>query len=242
MSKRRISKILAGAVALALASATVQADQGTKKGATKEQKVGMASGTVVGAILGGPIGAAVGFMAGTLTGTGVGEFKDAKKSAKSLQEQLTSAQQELAQLAASKANDKAASDAKIDMLYEQFAQRLHADVFFRTASADLDPSASEKLADLGKILGAYSDLSIDIDGFADPRGKSVSNDELSEQRAMAVRAALIVGGAAPERIHVVAHGDKLSTAAKDDLEAYSWERRVSLSVRSANSSQVAQTK
>ena len=243
MSKHGISKILTAAVVFALASATVHADGVPKQYTTKEQKVGMASGAVIGAVLGGPFGAAVGFIAGTLTGTGVGEFKEAKKSVKSLQEQLTGAQEELAHLAASNASEKAASDAKLDTIYEQFAQRLRADVFFRTASADLDPAASEKLADLGKVMGGYPDLTIDIDGYADPRGKSENNDELSEQRAMAVRAALIVGGASPERIHVVAHGEKMSTAPKDDLEAYAWERRVSLSVRPVTAtSQVARTK
>jgi len=231
---------------LALASVTVQAAP-TDRNASKEQKIGMATGATIGAIVGGPFGAGVGLIVGALTGVGANDFNETKKAAKSLERQLASAQQELAQLAANKADEKATSDAKLDMVYEQFAQRLHADVLFRSASADLDAGAAAKLADLGKVLGNYPGLKIDIDGFADPRGKSASNDELSQQRAMAVRAALIVGGAAPDSIRVVAHGEKLSTAVKDDLEAYAWERRVSLSVRAGTSSstqpsQVAQTK
>jgi|SRR5712671_6192736 len=249
MSKRNTSKLVTSAVLLALASATAYAgppEPATDKKATKEQKIGMATGATVGAIIGGPFGAGVGFIVGALTGTGAHDFNSTKKKAKSLEGQLARVQQELALMTTLKTEEKAAGEAKLEMIYEQLAQRLHADLLFRTASADLDATATGKLADLGKVLAAYPDLKIDIDGYADPRGKSQSNDELSQQRAMAVRAALIVGGASPDNIRVSAHGEKLSTAPKDDLEAYAWERRVSLSVRSgatsATPSQVAQVK
>jgi OOP family OmpA-OmpF porin len=124
----------------------------------------------------------------------------------------------------------------------QLAQRLRADVLFRTASAELDATASAKLGDLAAVLAKYPNLIIEIDGYTDPRGKAGENLELSQQRASAVRAALIVGGANPESIRVTAHGEQLSTAAKGDMEAYSWERRVSLSVQPAGQSQVAQVK
>ena len=236
MSKYNVSKILVAAVALALASATAQAGAGGKATVPKEQKVGMATGVITGALVGGPVGAAIGFFVGTIGGSGVGEINSARKSAKSFEQQLTEARSEFAKLAVSK-------QAEQNSIVEQLAQRLHADILFRTASAELDDVSAQKLLDLGTVLSAYPDLTIEIDGYTDPRGKSDSNDELSQQRASAVRAALIVGGASPDRIQVAAHGEKLSTAVKDDLEAYAWERRVSLSVLPKSSmSQVAQAK
>lgn len=239
MSKRNISKVLAATVALALASAAVQAGTSGPKGASKEQKVGMATGAATGALVGGPFGAAVGFIVGAISGASIGEANRSKQTVKTLEQQLADARNDLVKLAASKQTEQ-------NSIVEQLAQRLHADLLFRTASAELDAAAAQKLSDLGAVLGAYPDLIIEIDGYADPRGKSESNDELSQQRAAAVRAALIVGGAAPERIRMSAHGEKLSTAAKDDLEAYAWERRVSLSVLPStpvpSSSQVAQAK
>ncbi len=247
MSKRNMSKVLAIAVALALASTTLYAGPTSEKGgeqngptktATKEAKIGMATGAATGALIGGPIGAAVGFIVGAVTGSEVSEVKNAKQTAESLRQQLSDAQSELAQMAKAQQTDK-------DSIVGQLAQRLRADVMFRTASAELDEASTQKLSDLGKVLGAYPDLTIEIDGYADPRGKSASNDELSQQRASAVRAALIVGGASPDNIRVAAHGEHLSTAAKGDLEAYAWERRVSMSVSSTKSStgsQVAQVK
>ena len=61
-------------------------------------------------------------------------------------------------------------------------------------------------------------------------------------RASAVRDALINGGASPEQIRISAHGEDLTTAPKDDLEAYAWERRVSISIRPTSAAAVAQSR
>ena len=233
------SKVIAAAVALALASASVQAGEpGKKQSASKEQKIGMTSGVVTGALIGGPFGAGVGFIIGTIAGVHAEKVRATAKKAAALEGQLADVQQELsaAQIALSAASEKSGEDPML----AQLAQRLRADVLFRTASAELDADASSKLGDLATVLANYPNLSIEIDGYADPRGKADGNLELSQQRASAVRAALIVGGAKPDSIRIAAHGEQLSTAAKGDMEAYSWERRVSLSVVPATQVQVAQ--
>jgi hypothetical protein len=56
-----------------------------------------------------------------------------------------------------------------------------------------------------------------------------------------VREALVKGGAASEQIRLSAHGEDLTTAAKGDLEAFAWERRVSLAIRPSAPASVAQT-
>jgi outer membrane protein OmpA-like peptidoglycan-associated protein len=232
-SKNKVSKFIAVAVAIALTGASAHAEvTSTKQGASKEQKIGMASGTVAGALIGGPFGAAVGFIVGSVAGTHAQQVRATEKKATILESQLAATQQELtsAQVALAKAAEKSNQDPMLTEL----AQRLRADVLFRTASAELDATAASKLADLAAVLTNYPGLVIEIDGYADPRGKAGENFELSQQRASAVRAALIVGGANPDSIRVAAHGEQLSTAAKGDMEAYAWERRVSLSVNSAS--------
>jgi len=243
ISTHNLPKAIAAAVALALASASVstsaQAGEGSKQqGPSKEQKIGMVSGTVTGALVGGPFGAGVGFIIGTIAGVHAEKVRATAKKASSLEGELAGVQQELtaAQAALSVAAEKSGEDPMI----AQLAQRLRADVLFRTASAELDANASSKLGDLATVLASYPGLVIEIDGYADPRGKAGENLELSQQRASAVRAALIVGGAKPDSIRIAAHGEQLSTAAKGDMEAYSWERRVSLSVIPAAKVQVAQ--
>jgi outer membrane protein OmpA-like peptidoglycan-associated protein len=115
-------------------------------------------------------------------------------------------------------------------------------VLFRTGSAILDQDVTTKLNDLGKLLATYQHVEVQLHGFADPRGGSEENLKLSASRAEAVRAALIDGGADPAQIAISAHGEDLATAVKDDMEAYAWERRVSLSIRPLDSASVAQSR
>jgi outer membrane protein OmpA-like peptidoglycan-associated protein len=227
-------KVLIGAVAVALSSSAAYAGENKF---TKEEGTGMATGAATGAIVGGPIGAMVGLMIGGIVGDNFGQAKRAEKAALAHADEL---QQELVdtRIALAKASERTGGDEMLDAL----AARLHSDVMFRTGTAELDSEVQTKIADLGQLLGSHPQLEIQVHGFADPRGKSEKNLELSMARASAVRDALISGGAAPEQIRVSAHGEDLTTAPKDDLEAYAWERRVSISIRPTSPAAVAQSR
>ena len=227
-------KVLIGAVAVALASGTAYAGENKL---TKQESAGMATGAATGAIVGGPIGAVVGLMIGGIVGDSIGTAKRGEKAAILRADQL---QQELVdtRIALAKASERTGGDEMLDAL----AARLHADVMFRTSTAELDVDVQKKIEDLGQMLGAHPQLEIQLHGFADPRGKSEKNLELSMARASAVREALINGGASPEQIRISAHGEDLTTAPKDDLEAYAWERRVSISIRPTSAAAVAQSR
>jgi outer membrane protein OmpA-like peptidoglycan-associated protein len=231
-------KMLVTAVALAMSAGAAHA--GDKKNEfTKQEGVGMFSGAAAGAIVGGPIGAAVGFMFGGILGDSMGTAKQAQLQAKQMQEQSQKLEQELidTRIALAKASERTGGDEMLDAL----AERLHADVLFRTNDANMEADVVTKLEDLGKLLALHGQLEVQLHGFADPRGKSEKNLELSLERANAVREALIRGGAAPEQIQLSAHGSDLTTASKGDLEAYAWERRVSLSIRPTATTAVARS-
>jgi len=241
MCNIKLSKAIACALMLSVAGASANAnDTNTKQSASKEVKIGMSSGAVTGALIGGPFGAGVGFIVGAIAGSHAEKVRATSKKARMLEGELADAQDQLkaAQMALAKAAEKAGDDAMLS----QLAERLRTDVLFRTGSAEIDGDSQSKLTDLASVLAKYPDLTIEVDGYADPRGQAGENMELSQQRASAVRSALIVGGANPDNIRVSAHGETLSTAAKDDLDAYAWERRVSLSVTSGPDSKVAQVK
>lgn len=212
-------KALIGAVAIALSSGVANAGENKF---TKEEGVGMGSGAAIGAVVGGPIGAFVGLIVGGIVGDSVGTANRADLHAKQLEQELVDTRVALA-----KASESTGGDAMLDRLAEQ----LHADVMFRTGSADIDSQVAAKLEALGALLAAQGQLEIQLNGFADPRGTPEQNLELSLRRADAVREALIRGGVTPELIRLSAHGEDLTTAAKDDIEAYAWERRVSLAIR-----------
>lgn len=218
------SKALIGAVAIALSSGVANAGENKF---TKEEGVGMGSGAAIGAVVGGPIGAFVGLIVGGIVGDSVGTASRADLHAKQLEQELIDTRVALA-----KASESTGGDEMLDRLAEQ----LHADVMFRTGSADIDSQVAAKLEALGALLAAHGQLEIQLNGFADPRGTPEQNLELSLRRADAVREALIRGGVTPEQIRLSAHGEDLTTAAKDDIEAYAWERRVSLAIRPADGS------
>lgn len=212
-------KALIGAVAVVLSSGAANAGENKF---TKEEGVGMGSGAAIGAVVGGPIGAFVGLIVGGIVGDSVGTASRADLHAKQLEQELIDTRVALA-----KASESTGGDEMLDRLAEQ----LHADVMFRTGSADIDSQVAAKLEALGALLAAHGQLEIQLNGFADPRGTPEQNLELSLRRADAVREALIRGGVTPEQIRLSAHGEDLTTAATDDIEAYAWERRVSLAIR-----------
>jgi outer membrane protein OmpA-like peptidoglycan-associated protein len=224
-----IKKALVTAVAIAVTSGVANAGENKF---TKEEGTGMLTGAAAGAVVGGPIGAAIGFMFGGILGDSIGTANRADLHAKQLEQDLADTRTALAQ-----ASERTGGDEMLDAL----AQRLHADVLFRTNGSELSLDVASRLEDLGKLLAAHPQLDVQLHGFADPRGNSEKNLELSLARASAVRDALMKGGAAPEQIQLSAHGEDLSTAPKGDLEAYAWERRVSLSIRPSTTAAVAQS-
>ena len=221
-----IKKSLIAAVAIALTSGAAHAAEKNKF--TKEDGGGGLTGAATGALVGGPVGAAIGFMVGGIIGDNIGIANRAKKRADELEYRAQTLEQDLidARIALAKASERSG-----ERMFDELAQRLHADVMFRTGQAELDAQATVKLAELGRLLGEHETIQIQVHGFADPRGNAEENLELSMRRADAVRQALMDGGAAPEQIVLSAHGEDLTTAPDGDLEAYAWERRVTLSIQ-----------
>ena len=233
-----MKRTLIAAVAIALSCGVAQAEENKF---TKQEGAGLLSGAAAGAIVGGPVGAIVGAMIGGIVGDSVGTAQRADLRARNLEDELMETR-----LALSKASQRTGGEQMLDDL----AQRLHADVMFRTGSVDVDAQVASELAALGQLLAVHSQLEVQLHGFADPRGTPEENLELSLRRADVVREALIKGGASPEQIRLTAHGEDLTTARKDDVEAYAWERRVSMAIRPnpakvadvRTTSQVAQAK
>jgi outer membrane protein OmpA-like peptidoglycan-associated protein len=231
------NKWLIGAMSVVLVAGAATA----KEQLEKEHKAGMMTGAAMGAVAGGPVGAAFGLIVGAIGG----DFASGKRIAEersaalqieteNLQAQLEQTQQQLLSLSQREVDSSFA-----DALFTSLAERLHGDVLFRTGSAELDPAMAQRLSELGALVAQQRSIKVEVDGFADPRGKKDANQQLSEARANAVREALIQGGLEPERIQVAAHGETRSTALSGDEEAYAWERRVSVAIRTANDTQVA---
>lgn len=231
-----IKRTLIAAIAMSLTAGAVHADSSKL---SKSQGAGMLTGAASGAIVGGPIGAFVGLMIGGILGDSVDQAQTAEQRAQAIEAELLDARRELA--LASRQPASASDEPANTAMFAALAERMRADVMFRTDSAVLEVPTQMHLKDLGALLAAHPQLSIVLHGFADPRGKSQHNQALSSARADSVRSALLFGGAGAEQVTVLAHGEKLADAPKGDLEAYAWERRVSLVIRPSTPGQVAQS-
>jgi len=65
------------------------------------------------------------------------------------------------------------------------------DILFATGSATLDPRSTATLTEIGQMLKAHADLTIEIDGHTDNVGNAAANTTLSDQRAASVRQYLV---------------------------------------------------
>jgi outer membrane protein OmpA-like peptidoglycan-associated protein len=219
-SEIMIKRTLIAAIALTLTASAVHAE-GNKL--SKPEGAGMLTGAAAGAVVGGPVGAFVGMMIGGIMGDSIDQSQAAERRAQAIEEELLETRRELAL-----ASQRPQSSDSGEVMLAALAERMRADVMFRTNSAILDVPTQMQLKELGALLAQHPRLAIEVHGFADPRGKLQQNQALSLDRAEKVRSAILFGGAAAEQIQVSAHGEALVRAPKGDIEAYAWERRVSL--------------
>jgi outer membrane protein OmpA-like peptidoglycan-associated protein len=103
-----------------------------------------------------------------------------------------------------------------------------AGIWFGTGSAVLDKADERRLSDLAGLLALVPEVSIHIEGHADVRGGTDTNESLSRARAVAVREALTEGGLAPERLHVWYYGSEAAQAEPSDPAGLAFDRRVDI--------------
>ncbi len=198
------------------------------------QNIGVGSGAVIGAIAGGPVGLIVGAAIG-------GHYADnVHRSGKvpGLEGELRGARGELSESEARAARlNRSLFETRSEMqklgeemsglLLERAAfEGLQMEVMYPTGDSELSADASARIARLAELLTRLPDLTVRLDGYADPRGDAVYNEGLSRSRAESVRDALIAAGVSAERITLQAHGEAGSVSTEGDLDAYAFERKV----------------
>ena len=104
------------------------------------------------------------------------------------------------------------------------------DVLFDTGKADLQPVARERLAKVAGILIAYPDIRVEIDGYTDSTGSLEFNQQLSQQRADAVRNYLASQGVNSSAIRTQGFGPSQPIASNDTPSGRQQNRRVELVV------------
>jgi outer membrane protein OmpA-like peptidoglycan-associated protein len=113
------------------------------------------------------------------------------------------------------------------------------DVLFDTGRSELKSGASRKLDQLVQFLTEHPDRRVQIDGFTDSVGTDSYNEQLSENRADAVKAALISRGISPSRIGTEGYGKAFPVAGNSDSGGRQMNRRVEVVIGGDNGTAIA---
>jgi len=111
------------------------------------------------------------------------------------------------------------------------------DVMFDTGSAQLNPGSARELDQLAQFLAGHPGRRVQIDGFTD-RTESY-NQTLSQQRADAVKYALVSRGIAYSRIESQGYGNAFPVANNDDSSGRQMNRRVEVVIGGENGEAIA---
>jgi len=104
------------------------------------------------------------------------------------------------------------------------------DVLFDTGQYSLKPGAREKLAKVAGILIAYPSLNIAVGGYTDNVGGDAMNQQLSENRAGAVRNYLVEQGVTANSVSAMGYGNSSPVTTNDNATGRQQNRRVELVV------------
>lgn len=198
----------------------------------RTQHVGVGSGAVIGALAGGPVGAIIGAAIGGHYADSVGRAgqvdgletelattraanEESSSRIASLNRSLFETRSEL---------EKLGTEMGELLLERAVFEGLQMEVMYPTGTAELGAEATARVQQLAGLLARIPEMTVRLDGFADPRGDESYNLGLSRARAEAVRDELVAAGTDAQRISIHAHGE--ASPETGDLDAYALERRV----------------
>ena len=113
------------------------------------------------------------------------------------------------------------------------------DVMFDTGRSELKSGAARKMDQVAQFLTEHADRRVQIDGFTDSVGSDSYNEELSQRRADAVKAALVSRGVDPARIGTEGYGKAYPVATYNDSGGRQLNRRVEVVIGSRDGATIA---
>jgi peptidoglycan-associated lipoprotein len=99
------------------------------------------------------------------------------------------------------------------------------DVYFDYDSAALRPDGQATITANAKALAQRSSLNITIEGHADERGSTEYNLALGDERANAVKNALVAAGVNASRVNVISYGKEKPVCTESNETCWQQNRR-----------------
>ncbi len=122
---------------------------------------------------------------------------------------------------------------RVDLLQQQldaYTQEIRKTVVFNTGETKLGRRARATLDKVARTISDYPGLRVEVEGHTDNVGRAQVNDELSQQRANAVRDYLIGQSVLAEDLVAVGYGQRRPLETNDTVEGRRLNRRVHFSV------------
>ena len=172
--------------------------------------IGAAAGAGLGAIIGSASGnagkgALIGAAAGALLGGTIGNRLDKQA-------------QELAQIAETQRTERG------------ILVSLKGDILFDSGKANLKPESADRINKIGKIIAKYPEDRVVVVGHTDNVGSNTTNQQLSENRAKAVKVHLLTQGVPEKNITTIGMGESQPFASNAAQEGRAQNRRVELKI------------
>ena len=252
-NKVRVATVGVTVAAMSLAALPASAAQtgaNAPQHASKQENIGVFTGLALGAAAAGPIGAMVGMVAGAWLGDRYHRQSAANHSLAAQNHDLAARNDALAASLGHTEQERAALAGKLGLASQslaateaqraeldrtvQLSDDIETDVTFRTADASINDLQLPELRKLGALAASLPPgAKVRIDGYADPRGPTALNDDLSLRRAEAVALTLEQAGVPQGRLVIDAHGASDSASPRGDLDAYAFDRRVTVKLENA---------
>lgn len=112
-------------------------------------------------------------------------------------------------------------------------------VLFETNKATLHTGSRRTVEKVAEFLNQYPERKILIEGFTDSRGSDDYNQQLSEDRAQAVRELLVTSGVDAQRVQVEGYGEEYPVASNDNSAGRQQNRRVEIVISKENGADVS---
>ncbi|MHC1733290.1 MAG: OmpA family protein [Bacteroidales bacterium] len=190
----------------------------TTKGAVVGTAAGGAMGAVIGKAAGNPaLGAIIGATVGGATGAIIGREMD--KQAAEIEQTVP--------------------DAKVERVGEGIVVEFSSAVLFGFDQSDISAEAKANLDKLVKVLNAYPDTNIEVQGHTDSKGSETYNQTLSVKRSTAVSDYLAANQITTNRITTKGFGETLPEYDNETEEGRAQNRRVEFLI-TANEKMVAE--